>query len=222
MLKRFLILISVLVNFLLIIVAFTPIANRLGESLYVRPYLMTSDLIVVLGGGAYENGVLTRASMERLIHGLMLYRQGYASRIAFVGGTIRSRPEKVVHTLSGSETGEAIDVVESEIMAKISDTLGIPPSMFFVERESTNTYTNLEAVKSYMEDNKLSTCLIVTSPTHILRAMEVSRKLGLECYPAPVDNYIPYRDSPEDRISLMAEVLWEFVALKVYRIYGYI
>ncbi len=210
------------VNLVFIIVAFTPLANRLGETLYVKPRLINTDLIVVLGGGAYENGVLTRASMERLLHGLMLYRSGYSSRIAFVGGTIKSRSRKVVYTLTGARLPDAIDVVESEIMANISDTLGISPSVFFVEKGSTNTYTNLEAIKQYMEENRLSSCLIVTSPTHILRAMKVSQKLGLQCFPAPVDNYIPYITSPEDRISLMVEVLWELVALRVYRIYGYI
>ncbi len=222
MLRRFLITLSLLTNLVLIVVAFTPLTNRLAEAFYVKPHLMNADLIVVLGGGGYENGVLSRASMERLIHGLILYKSGYGSRIAFVGGTIRGRPEKIARTLTGSEGPEAIDVVESEIMASIADALGVSASVFYVEKESTNTYTNLEAVKDYMEDNKLSNCLIVTSPTHILRAVRVSNRLGLECYPAPVDNYIPYRNSPEDRISLMSEVLWEFVALKVYQIYGYV
>ena len=220
MLKRILIGLSLVLNIVLILVSFTPLANRLAEPLYLKPTLIKSELIVVLGGGAYEDGSLSAPSMERLLRGLVLYREGYGTTIAFVGGTIRDRVAKIGNTLRGY--GLAADVVEAEIMAELADRLGVPSEAVYVEGASTNTYTNLKAVKRYMEREGLSSCLVVTSATHIRRAMAVAHRLGLNCYPAPVEINLAYRDSPQERIALMWNITWELAALALYRLYGYI
>lgn len=205
-----------------LITAFTPLSNILARPLIVEPSVKKADIIVVLGGGAYGNGVLKKASSERLLQGLLLYKEGFAGRIAFSGGSISNTMEKAARTISGTEDPSRINVVESEIMRDISLKLGIPRSALYVDAASTHTYSNIVNVKDLMRSEAFKSCLLVTSPTHMLRALKVSQKLGLDCSPAPVEDYTPYRKISADRIGLMYEVLWEYAGLVVYKARGYI
>lgn len=205
-----------------LIVIYTPVANLMARPLIVKERLIKSDVIVVLGGGAYENGVLGAASNERLIRGLLLYKDGLAPRIIFSGGTINGASAKVIHTLTASSGHNGMDAVEASIMADTAARLGIPQDVIDVDISSTNTYENLKAGATYMKTNNLKTCLLVTSSTHMLRSMLVSKKLGMDCAPAPVADYTRLRRSSIDRLSLFHAVTWEYAGLALYRVYGYI
>ncbi len=205
-----------------LVVAYTPVTNYMARPLTMESELQRADIIAVLGGGAYRNGVLSRASNERLIQGLLLYREGYAPGVIFLGGSILEASGKLLHTLSGSEDTEGMDVVEAAFMRRIAVGLGIPGDDMYVDSGSTNTYTNIRALKEFMESGGLASCLLVTSPTHMYRAMRVAGRQGLECSPAPVKDYTHLRRDPTDRVALLREVLWEYAALILYRVYGYI
>lgn len=204
-----------------ILFIYTPLANWMARPLTMEPRLEKADLIVVLGGGAYRDGTLTAASNERLIHGLLLYRQGRAPRVIFSGGTITDPGAKFVHTVTGS-TSAVMDAVESLRMEEIANGLGIPESDTVADVYSTNTYENMVDVKEYMVKNGLSSCLLVSSPVHMLRAMSVAKKLGVSCAPAPVDDYTPHRKTGIDRLSLARETAHEYAGLVYYRILGYL
>jgi uncharacterized SAM-binding protein YcdF (DUF218 family) len=107
-------------------------------------------------------------------------------------------------------------------MKEISTGLGIPESDTVADVYSTNTYENMVDVKEYMEKNGLSSCLLVSSPVHMLRAMSVAKKLGMSCSPAPVDDYTPYRTMGVDRLSLARETAHEYAGLLYYRVMGYL
>jgi len=206
-----------------LLILFTPFANFLSTGLTdAGPGRKKADLIVVLGGGAYRNGALTRASGERLLEGLLLYREGYGGRLIFSGATILEPSKKLLSTLLDAKDEPGATVVEALIMRDISVKLGVPEKALAVDPLSTNTYENLSNVMGYMEANSLKDCLIVTSPAHMLRARLVARRLGLSCRPAPVKDYTPFRTSAADRFTLMREVIWEYSALALYKIYGYI
>ena len=51
----------------MIVIMFTPLANYMARPLIVDMELRSVDLVAVLGGGAYRNGILSGASNERLI-----------------------------------------------------------------------------------------------------------------------------------------------------------
>jgi uncharacterized SAM-binding protein YcdF (DUF218 family) len=205
-----------------LVIMYTPLANRMASALVVEPEVQAADLIAVLGGGAYPNGVLGAGSGERLIRGLVLYAEGYAPEIIFSGGTIRKPSEKVLHTITKSEDAGAVDVVEAALMGEVSFKLGIPPEDVTVESASTHTYGNLVGVRDYMVTAGLGTCLVVTSPTHMYRSYRIVKKLGMDCYPAPVEDYTGFIDSAVGRLALFREVLWEYAALVLYRLYDYI
>jgi uncharacterized SAM-binding protein YcdF (DUF218 family) len=215
-------LISMVFTVTAIIIMYTPISNYMAMPLIVPPEVKKTDLIAVLGGGAYPNGVLGGGSNERLIQGMLLYREGYAPEIIFSGGTIISPSEKVLHTITKSGDTGKIDVVESAIMEDVSLKLGIPDEDVSAEKSSTHTYGNLVGVRDYMERKGFKTCLIVTSPTHTYRSFRVAKKLGLDCYIASVDDYSWYRKTAIGRAGLFREVMWEYAGLFLYRLHGYI
>ncbi|MFZ3072341.1 MAG: YdcF family protein [Thermodesulfobacteriota bacterium] len=201
---------------------FTPLANVLAMPLITEPVIKKSDVIVVMGGGAYPNGVLGGTSGVRFLTGLGLYKEGFAPRLFFAGGTISGTSKKIIKTISKSEESGAIDVIESAIMLDTAKKLGIPDASIYADLLSTNTYANLLAVKEFMKKNNLKTCLIVTSPTHMYRSWRVAEKLGLGCSPAPVPDYTKDILISTMRLHLLREVLWEYAALALYRAYGYI
>ena len=203
-------------------VMFTPLANVLARPLIMEPAIKKSDLIVVMGGGAYPSGVLGKASGERFLTGILLYKEGFGKKVFFAGGTITGTSKKIIHTISKSNERGAMDVVESAIMLDIAKKIGVSEGSIYADVSSTNTYANLLAAKAYMKKNNLKTCLIVTSPTHMYRSWRVSEKLGLYCGPAPVKDYTGYANSAIDRLELAWKVFWEYAALELYRAYGYI
>jgi uncharacterized SAM-binding protein YcdF (DUF218 family) len=207
---------------LFMLVMYTPLSNMGAGGLVVEEDLRRADLIAVLGGGAYPNGVLSGGSTERLIRGLLLYADGYAPRIIFSGGSILDITEKVSDTVIESGDPATIDVVEAAIMGEFSEKLGIHPGSITVDPDSTNTYENLVGVRDFMERTGFATCLVVTSPTHMYRSYRIVKKLGMDCYPAPVADYTRYIGPGTGRIGLARAVLWEYAALVIYRLYDYI
>ena len=219
LLKKALLWASVIFTAIMLIVMFTPLANLLAKPLVVdEAELQRTGVIAVLGGGAYPNGTLGGASNERLIKGLLLYRQGYGEKVVFTGGTVRGMLGKLGHTVWGSRadtTGESLP------MRQLAVGLGLPEADAVFDDGSLNTYENLLFVKSYMEDNGFETVTIVTSPTHMRRARLTAQRLGLKFQSAPVADYTWYRRGAVDRLSLFRESLWEYCALVLYKVYGY-
>lgn len=202
---------------------YTPVANYMARPLIIRhPEPQNADIIVVLGGGVYKNGVLGGATNERFIKGLLLYKSGNAGRIIFTGATIVEPSKKLIHTIMRSQDLSGITLSEANVMQEIALQLGLPEKKVTSDDRSTNTYENLKNVKEYMEKSGLKTCILVTSPTHMKRALLVSDKLSLSCSAAPVDDYTYLRAGTIDRLSLFRETLWEYAALVLYKIYGYI
>lgn len=213
---------AVLFTAVVLAVMFTPVANFMARPLIIKPVLKRADIIAVLGGGAYKNGALGKTSTERLVAGLMLYKQGFSGKIIYSGSAITSDSKKIFRAITKSDESARGVAVEAGLMKNISDGLGIGISDTVVDNSSTNTYQNLSHVKDHMEKAGFKTCLIVTSSTHILRAMLIAKKLGMECYPAPVDDYTEFRLAAADRLGLFYEALWEYAGLVFYKVYGYI
>lgn len=214
---------SVAFTAVFLIIMYTPVANYAAKTLINRrPEPGMADIIAVLGGGAYRNGVLGAASSERLIKGLILFKSGNAPRIIFSGGTIVEPSKKFIHTVFKRDRAVSIGIQESEIMRDTALIFGVPDEKVEADPASTNTYENLRNIKSYMDAKGLKKCILVTSPTHMKRALLVSKALQIDCDAAPVDDYTALRRGAFDRLALLREVLWEYAALVLYRVYGYI
>lgn len=203
-----------------LVVMFTPLANWLAAPLLAEagPEMKT-DVIAVLGGGAYSNGVLGGASNERLIKSVILYREGRARRIVFTGGKVVGVGAKLGHTVLGAGTGEG-RFVEAALMRDIAVGMGVPAADCLVEENSLSTYENLKNLKVMMEKEGMRTAALVSSPLHMRRANAVARKLGIDFTSAPAFDATMQKTTPVARVHLMRDVLWEYLAFGLYWMRG--
>lgn len=174
------------------------------------------DAIVVLGGGAAGKGTLrpsnelTDLSIRRTICGVDLFAQGFAPRILFSGGDA---------TIIGSGPKEALE------MKRLAQRLGVPEEAILIEDQSRTTYENAVATKRLIGSASI---LLVTSASHIPRALGLFRKQGLDAtsYPCgysvknrPSESWqrIPFAPFPDVRALLTSTMaIAELVGMLVY------
>jgi uncharacterized SAM-binding protein YcdF (DUF218 family) len=131
------------------------------------------DTIVVLGGGIYPKGtlrptdVLSHYSTERTMCGVELFRQGYGERLLFSGGDASIFEE-------GPE--------EAVAMKQLATQLGVPEGAMLIESRSRTTYEGAVEVQRLVGGKSI---LLVTSASHIPRALGLFRKQGIDTTPAP-------------------------------------
>jgi uncharacterized SAM-binding protein YcdF (DUF218 family) len=206
-----------------LIVMLTPVANWLASPLIeVEGPPRKTDIIAVLGGGAYANGVLGAASNERLIKGVLLYRQGRAPKIIFSGGSVLGIKAKLGHTVLGLVNADEGRVNEAALMREIAVGMGVPLGDCLVEDKSLSTFENLRNIKAYMEREGMRSALLVSSPLHMKRTALTAGKLGLDFKLSSAFDATMHKTTPIARIHLMRDVLWEYSALGLYWLRGQI
>lgn len=131
------------------------------------------DAIVVLGGGIgpaepphIPEPHLTD-SADRIWHAARLYRRGLAPRIIVSGG--------------GNGDG---GMSEAEAMRLFLTDLGIPLEVVTLEGASFNTIENIRHVRTLVKDGRIA---LVTSASHMPRAMRLARTAGLNVSAFPTD-----------------------------------
>jgi uncharacterized SAM-binding protein YcdF (DUF218 family) len=144
------------------------------------------DAIVVLGGGVAGKGTLrpsnelSPSSLERTICGADLFAHGFAPRIIFAGGDA---------SIFGEGPKEGVE------MKRLALRLGIPEAAIIVEDRSRTTYENAVETKRIMGNGSI---LMVTSASHVPRALGLFHKQGIDAVPYPCGYYV--QDRPEDEI----------------------
>jgi uncharacterized SAM-binding protein YcdF (DUF218 family) len=162
-------------------------ASRLEMSL-ARPYapLEASQArdagirtIVILGGGieTYRDGqqalfALSDSTALRVLEGARLYGLiGDPWVIASGGG-------------EGGSLAENGRIPESQAMRQALVSLGVPSARIKLESSSTNTRDEAVNVKAMLGENPSEPLVLVTSPTHMRRALASFRAVGLEPIPS--------------------------------------
>jgi uncharacterized SAM-binding protein YcdF (DUF218 family) len=186
--------------------------------------LPQAEAIVVLGGGTrpriaprpwYE----VNEAGDRILYGSWLYKQGKAPLLVVTGG----RAEWL------GEGGNP----ESEDMAAIASTLGVPNSAIIQESQSFNTRDNAVNTRQILNKSGINKILLVTSALHMPRSMAIFRKVGFESIAAPTDflsvqnenskgwafvlDLLPNADALRDTTNAIKE----YVGLLVYRLAGW-
>ena len=129
--------------------------------------------IVVLGGGYTWNAQwapgsnLINNSLPRLTEGVRLWRDNPGAKLIFTGGAAGSNP------VSAAETG-----------ARVAESLGVPRSDIITLTSPKDTEEEAAAVKQAIGDAPF---LLVTSASHMPRAMIFFRNAGLNPLPAPAN-----------------------------------
>ncbi|HWS90277.1 MAG TPA: ElyC/SanA/YdcF family protein [Pyrinomonadaceae bacterium] len=126
--------------------------------------------VVVLGGGSSaDEGLpaalrLSEASLARLVEGVRLQRQLPGSRLLVSGGAVFG---------SGAD---------SETMRALAVELGVSPDALDLDAVSPDTETQAEVVRSRLGTEEF---YLVTSASHMRRALALFRKAGTNPLPAP-------------------------------------
>ena len=133
------------------------------------------DAGIVLGGGMITidkeyNRMTFRNSTDRILQAVSLYKTGKIKKMLISGG-------------AGSLVYR--NMLESVLLKKYLLTIGIPDSVILTDSLSDNTYQN--AVRSAQILNKDfpegGKFLLITSSTHMRRALGCFKKAGMEVTP---------------------------------------
>ena len=126
--------------------------------------------VVVLGGGSSsDEGLpavmrLSEGSLARLVEGVRLQRQLPGARLLLSGGSV---------------FGSAPD---SETMSALAVELGVDPATLDLDPVSPDTETQAEVVRARLGAEEF---FLVTSASHMPRALALFRKAGANPIPAP-------------------------------------
>ena len=129
--------------------------------------------VVVLGGGYTWNpnwapsSNFINNSLPRLTEGIRLWYENPGSKLIFTGAAAKTNP------VSTAEAG-----------ARVAESLGIPRSEIIVLDKPKDTEEEAAAVKEAIGDAPF---LLVTSASHLPRAMIFFRRAGLTPLPAPAN-----------------------------------
>ena len=129
--------------------------------------------VVVLGGGYTWNPAwapssnLINNSLPRLAEGIRLWHENPGSKLIFTGAAAKTNP--VSTALAG---------------ARVAESLGVPASDIIVLDRPKDTEEEAQAVKQAIGDAPF---LLVTSASHLPRAMIFFRNAGLNPLPAPAN-----------------------------------
>lgn len=157
-----------------------------------------ADCIIVLGAGT--NGTTPNAVFrERLHHAVTLYEAGLSDTILLTGGYS-----------PGNEHSDAY------IAGAYLQSLGIPADAILLEEHSTITQENLEFAKEIMENEDLSTCILVSDPLHMKRSMLMAKDYEIEAFPSPTPTtrYQTWRS----KLPFLARETFFYVGYQVYKI----
>lgn len=108
-----------------------------------------ADVAIVLGAGV-ENEEPSPVFKERINHAILLYQDGYVGKIIFTGGVSKGNK-----------------ISDSTIAGNYALENGVDAEAILIEDNSTITQENLKFAKQIMEENGLSTALIVSDPLHM-------------------------------------------------------
>jgi uncharacterized SAM-binding protein YcdF (DUF218 family) len=176
------------------------------------------DAVITLGGGLYlkspeENG---KASLKAPV----------VKRLVTTFKIWKKKKRKIVLT-GGRPLNKRKYPSEAEIMANFLEDLGVPKRYLILEKNALNTYQNAKNTKEIIKRYKWKNICLVTTASHMPRAVAVFNYFGIKTTPVPTDyktsikynatSYFPQARNFEDSIS----GIHEYIGLIFYKIrYG--
>jgi uncharacterized SAM-binding protein YcdF (DUF218 family) len=146
------------------------------------------DTIVVLTGGAWKGPYVPGTSqvdettVSRLREGIRLFHLIPDAKVVISGGPLGI---------------DERDIPVSRMVGDLASAMGIPGDKIMLETNSTTTYESGVKIKKILGDTPF---VLVTSASHLPRALAVFQKLGLSPIPAPAD-FRAIRHGPHSLVS---------------------
>jgi len=191
-----------------ILVALTPLTEWMGEALVRRDPLQKADAVFVLASGLQADGDLSTAAMSRLLGGLKLLGEGWAPRLV-----LSELPLPWPRYRDA-----AYDLMDSLDMSQ--EILVVGPVL--------NTHDEAVAVGELVRELGFERLLVVTSPSHSLRASLALEAEGVSVVSAPsVETMFDYENlgaviRGDDRVRAFGVFIHEYAGLWYYRWKGWI
>jgi uncharacterized SAM-binding protein YcdF (DUF218 family) len=187
-----------------IAVAYTPLVSAIARPLIRRDHIPARvDAIAVLSAGFTSDGMMRGETLQRLLSGLMLAKQGLAP----------------VMLLSMERSSNGAPVSDSADLARVISLAGEGTRTILVDSVTT-TRTEALRMRAIARANGWQTLAVVTSPLHTRRACATFEAVGFKvvCVPATVreSGLIP-GSIPEDRFRDFRSWLYETFATDSYR-----
>ena len=148
-----------------------------------------ADAIIVLGAAAYD-AKPSPVFVERIRHGIDLYKRGLAPKLIFTGGY----------------GGVGARFSESQVARRYALRQGVPDKAILIESLSRNTHDNLRQASLLMQQHQLHDVIVVSDPLHMARALRISKELGIRAVGSP---------TPTSRFRTFA-TRWRFLLQEVY------
>jgi uncharacterized SAM-binding protein YcdF (DUF218 family) len=192
-----------------IAVAYTPLVSALARPLIRRDQIPARvDAIAILSAGFTSDGMMRGETVQRLLSGLMLAKQGLV-------------PVMLV-SMERSSNGEPVS--DSADIARVIALAGEGIRTILVDSVTT-TRTEALRMRAIARANGWQTLAVVTSPLHTRRACATFESVGLKvvCVPAAVrGSGLTPGSIPEDRFRDFRSWLYETFAADSYRRRGWI
>jgi vancomycin permeability regulator SanA len=161
---------SILVLFTLsALFIFWHVSNVGSKSIYSKADVPKSDAIIVLGAYVFPNGQVSEMLADRLDTGIALFEAGKAPKIVVSGD-------------HGHVTYDEVNAMRKYLQAR-----GIKREDIFMDHAGFNTYDSLYRARDIFLIKK---AIIVTQKFHLVRALYISKELGLEAYGVTSDNHV--------------------------------
>ena len=125
------------------------------------------DVAIVLGASSNINGV-SPVYAERINHGIWLYNNDFVDYIILTGGI-----------------GEENNFSDASKAKEYALDNGIPEKAIVLEEKSKITQENLKNSKEIMQERGFQTCIIVSDPLHMKRAMCIAKDYEITAYSSP-------------------------------------
>lgn len=137
----------------------------------------TADVIIVLGGAVGQSlpprlALELNGAIDRVAHAARLYHAGKAPRILIAAGNL--------------PWGTTLQP-EAQLIADLLVEWGVPRTALLLDTHSVNTAENAVNASALMTQHHLRTALLVTSASHLPRALMLFQAAGVNAIPSATD-----------------------------------
>ncbi len=194
---------------LLTLAVFSPDIDLLARPLAVENRLRQADVVVAVSAGTLDNCQAHPNLFLRERKGAELVAQGYSRSGMLIVSGVYTDPARV--SLAACRH-------------RLAGWIGLDARRLIIDNSARTTEENARGVQALMAAHGYRDAVLVTSRSHMLRAMKTFQARGLIVYPVQIPDLPPYGKhwfSPERRAHL-ARFLYEYGALIKYKWYGYL
>lgn len=184
------------------------------EPLRTKAEIHGAQAIVVLDGGTFRYGDAdrliefpNRASTLRALEAARLYR--------LMG-------DALVVVTGGAENARANWAPEASALRDVLVRVGVPASAIMLDSGSTNTREHAVNVVKLLQERGISKFVLVTSPTHIRRAVMAFKAVSADPVPSPSRSTLEYGSGWEsywpsgEALLFTQEVMHDYLGLAYY------